>query len=166
MTPDRTFLNLLIGSWNVLMTTHQEDNSVFSSDTIQSQKHWFSDRYVQETVSGVFGGKPHNKLTLLTYNQTQKRFEYMTADDHDTVILLYTSRFDSINGAREINVYSEYLMPGKSSEPPQLITVRTNICVHEADRHSLKNFYRVPGTPEERLFLEYDYRRSSPRGES
>lgn len=121
----------------------------------------------RKRFSGVFGGKPHNKLTLLTYNQTQKRFEYMTADDHDTVILLYTSRSDSPDGESEINVYSEYLMAGVSSERPQLVTVRTNICVHDADRHSLKNFYRAAGTREERLCLEYDYLRCSPmKGES
>ena len=150
----------LIGSWTITMTTHSADGERITSAAVRSDKRWFgAGRYVQEQIAGTFGGKPHDKVTVLGFNPTRARYEYVTADDHDAVIILSTSRPGEAGDGREINLFAEYLMPAESGGGAVLVTLRTHLSIPHATGHVLRNFYRAPGG-EERLFLEYRYQRT------
>ena len=96
----------LIGSWRITMTTHPVGGEPITSDAVRADKSWFgAGRYVREEVSGSFGAKPHNKVTVLGFNPTRERYEYVTADDHDAVILLSTSRPGEAGDGREIDLF-------------------------------------------------------------
>ena len=148
----------LIGDWAVAMSTRSPDGTVTSSDRVRADKRWFGGFYVRETLSGTFGGKPHDKLTMLGFNRTRERYEYVTADNHDAVILLYASRPDASGDGRRFDVFTEYLMPNERGAGARLVEVRTTLEIVDETRHELRNYYRPPGS-DETLFLEYVYRR-------
>lgn len=151
----------LIGLWRLDMTIHGPDGSTRSKHPLQAEKTWFGDgRYVLERIEGEFGGGRHQKLTLLGFNNTRSRYEYVTADNHDAVLLLYTSRPDALKGERLIDLYADYVSPGDAAPRGVLLTVRTRLEILGPDEHVLTNAYAEPGS-DQRPFLEYRYRRET-----
>jgi hypothetical protein len=120
-------------------------------------------RYIREEVRGSYAGKPHEKLTLLGFNNVRQRYEYMTADNNDAVILLYVSQPNAALGSGScIEAFADYVYAGDGPDVAgTLVTVRTVIEIESADLHVLRNFYGAPGR-EEYLFLEYRYERTGP----
>lgn len=141
------------------MTTHDLGGAITRSDEIGSIKSCFGDgRYVREEIAGPFGGKQHEKMTVLGYNETRARFEFFPADNHDGVLLLYTGEPGADAGTREIVMSAEYAAPDETGEarPASFVRVHTVITIEDRNRHSLRTFYRPGGAPE-RLFLELMY---------
>lgn len=156
-------LSPLIGAWRVAMATHGADGRTTRSEEIRARKDWFGDgRYVREEVSGTFAGVPHAKLTLLGFNNLRHRYEYVTADNYDAVLLLHTSAAGVEPGdPGRIEVFAEYVEAGEGEQASgTLILIRTVIEIVSDDHHLLRNLYRAPDRPE-RPFLEYDYRRTA-----
>lgn len=153
----------LIGSWQVTMSTWSEDGEETQSDQITAQKEWFADgRYIKELVAGEFGNEHHEKLTLLSYNLTRARFEYLTADNHDGVLLLYAGAPGGAKCDNRIEMFAEYAAPDEQGQAAAgFIVIRTVIEVESSQQHVLRNFYRPGGRPE-RLFLQYIYTRNEP----
>jgi hypothetical protein len=150
----------LVGRWSVAMATHGPDGPV-RADGLTAEKRWFADgRYVQEVLAGAFAGAHHEKRTLLGLNPTRGRYEYVTADNHDAVLLLYTGRPGAAGDERRLDLWAEYVSPGDAAPRGVLLTVRTTLTVVSDDEHTLANFYAEPGQPE-RPFLEYHYRRTA-----
>jgi hypothetical protein len=151
-------LALLIGHWSIEMTTHSSTDSLHST-SITATKNWFADgRYVEESVIGEFADARHQKRTLLGFNPTRGRYEYVTADNHDTVLLLYTGSPQAPRDTQRINLWTDYVSPGDAAPQGVLLTVRTTFQITDGDLHTLSNYYSEPGQPE-RAFLEYKYRR-------
>ena len=109
-------LEQLIGRWNVAMTTTTEHSEPTRATGLVAVKSWFADgRYVREDIQGMFGGGKHEKLTLLGFNATRHRYEYMTADNHDGVILLYVSSPGDRSDQATLTLFTEYAMPGEEA---------------------------------------------------
>ena len=152
-------VGLLAGNWRASMITHGLDGPSVRSDDLRSVKRWIGDgRYMREEIAGPFGGKRHEKLTVLGFNDTRARFEFFTADNYDAVLLLYTSEAGAKPDAREIVMSVEYASPDKTGAdgPATFVHMRTVIAIEDRNNHSLRNFYRTGGQPEQ-LFLEINY---------
>ena len=160
--PRHQALAPLMGRWHVEMTTRTAGGAATTSADVTATKEWYGGgRYVREEVSGTFAGKPHNKLTVLGYNAVRRRYEYVTADDHDAAILLYATLPGAEGDGRSITLFADYVYAGDGPEVAgSLVTIRTVIGIDGPDRHTLRNFYAPPGGAEY-LFLEYVYTRVS-----
>jgi hypothetical protein len=157
--PQHEALAPLIGDWSVEMTTHGPDGAQRSDAPLRAEKSYFADgRYVLERITGAFAGAPHEKLSLLGFNNSRSRYEYVTADNHDAVLLLYATLPGASSTPECIDLFSEYVSPGDAAARGVLLTVRTRIDIVGHAQHRLTNFYAEPGGVE-RKFLEYVYRR-------
>lgn len=144
-----------IGAWDVDMVTHRPDGALKSIAPLKSEKQFFgSERYVLERVEGMFGGAWHEKVTLLGFNASRGRYEYVTADNHNAVLLLYATLPGATGATECMDLFAEYVSPGDAAPRGVLLTVRTRIEVNGPDEHRLTNYYSEPGGPE-RNFLEY-----------
>ena len=152
-------LDSIVGSWTVMMTVVDDDGATTRADGLRADKTWFGDgRYVLEHIEGDFQSERHKKLTLLGYNATRDRFEYVTADNHDGVVLFYTTLPTAAGRGREIELFTDYAMPQGETDRAIFITIRTTLSVESPDRHVLRNAYRYAGGIE-KPFLEYIYTR-------
>jgi hypothetical protein len=152
----------LEGKWNIVMRVWDKSGALsVQSDTISATKTLVHDgRYIREDLSGQIGSGTHEKTSMLGFNNIRDRYEYMTADSYDAVILLYTTAPGAVLDDKQIEVYADYVHAGDSEEPTGiLVTIRTVIKIQSKDRHVLRNYYNAPGTPEFQ-FLEYTYTRA------
>ena len=162
MTDPVPLLRLLEGDWRLTMSVWSEDGQLTRSDGLRARKRLIADgRYLREEIEGAFAGGPHEKLTVLGYNATRGRFEYVTADNHDAVLLLYLSAAGVRADATSVELWAEYAAP-REGDGADFVLIRTEIISEGADRHVLRNHYRPGGGPE-RPFLEYVYARDSVR---
>ena len=154
-------LDLLVGSWRVTMATTPSEGESTHADGLLARKTWIGDgRYVQEEIEGDFGNERHKKMTLLGYNSTRDRFEYVTADNHDSVILFFVTTPAAAGNGREITLFADYAMPNEADkDAATFVTIRTTLIIESRDRHILRNAYRYAGGVE-KPFLEYIYTRS------
>lgn len=149
----------LAGRWRVDMTTHGPDGPTNSVEPLTAAARMIGGgRYVEERIEGTFAGGRHEKLSVLGFNATRDRFELVTADDHDAVLLHFVSRPGEAGDDDRIDLFADYVSPGDAAPRGVLLTVRTQILVEGADRRRLVNAYRAPGGAEE-PFLEYVYTR-------
>ena len=153
-------LDLLVGSWQLTMATTSPDGVTTRADGLRATKTWFGDgRYVREEIEGQFGGERYKKMTLLGYNRTRDRFEYVTADNHDGVILYFVTAPSAAGDGYEITLFADYAMPDElKKDAAAFITIRTTLSIESRERHILRNAYRYPGGSE-KPFLEYVYTR-------
>ena len=155
--------SLLVGEWSMSMTVWNSEGAVSAqTDDMSAKKALVHEgRYVREDVLGQFKTGPHEKTTMLGFNIIRERYEYMTADNFDAVILLYTSAPGAKLDNRRIEVFADYVYAGDDQQPSgTLFTIRTLIEIESEDRHVLSNFYNAPGMPEYR-FLRYQYTRAN-----
>ena len=158
MQPDRT-VAALVGSWRIAMTTWADDGTPTRADGLVADVVLIGGgRYAREQVTGDFAGASHEKLTLFGWNATRARYEYMTADNHDGVILLYTTAPGAAPGDAPINLFADYALPGDDGAAATFVTIRTVVAFDGPDRRTVRNHYRPASRPE-RLFLEYVYTR-------
>ncbi|MEM9726301.1 MAG: DUF1579 family protein [Pseudomonadota bacterium] len=154
---------MLVGDWSMSMTVWDTEGTIVAqtTDMSASKRLVHEGRYVREDVIGRFETGPHEKTTMLGFNNIRNRYEYMTADNYDAVILLYTSAPGADLDDRRIEVFADYVYAGDEPKPSgTLVTIRTIIEVESQDRHVLTNYYNAPGAPEYR-FLRYEYKRRS-----
>ena len=151
-------LDLLVGSWQVTMTIMSAGGESTCADGLRANKAWVADgRYVSEEIEGDFGSERHKKRTLLGYNRTRDRFEYVTADNHDGVILFFVTPPAAAGDGREITLFADYAMPDEAGKnTATFVTIRTTLVIESRERHTLRNAYRYPGGVE-KPFLEYVY---------
>lgn len=149
----------MIGDWRVEMSVWQSGQEPATcSDDLTARKVWINgNRHIREEVDGTLGGKEHAKLTILGYNNLRQRYEFVTADNSDTVIMTYYGQADETGNT--IILFGELVLAGYG---PQLIGSATKLrlvfTTENDDRHALKIHYTEPAG-EEYLFLEYIYTR-------
>lgn len=151
------------GDWAVHMRVWDETGALsVETDLIKSVKTLVHDgRYLREDLSGPIGSGTHEKTSMLGFNNIRSRYEYMTADSYDAVILLYTTAPGARLDDRRIEVFADYMHAGNDDAPSgTLVTIRTIIEIEDDDRHTLRNYYNAPGKDEYR-FLEYQYTRQT-----
>lgn len=156
-------LQVMEGDWDVHMQVWDETGALLvETELIRSTKALVHDgRYLREDLSGPIGSGQHEKTSMLGFNNIRGRYEYMTADSYDAVILLYTTAPGAHLDDRRIEVFADYMHAGNDDAPTgTLVTIRTVIEIEDDDHHILRNFYNAPGKDEYR-FLEYGYTRSS-----
>lgn len=150
----------MVGTWRVSMSTTPRGGPTTHADGLQAEKRWSGGgRYVREEIAGAFGSEQHEKLTMLGYNVTRDQFEYMTADNHDGVILLFTTSPGSAGDGHSVTMFTEYAMPPEHGDEPVFLTVKTVIAIESHDRHTIINSYIYAGGVEQ-PFLEYVYTRA------
>lgn len=150
------------GEWNISMRVWDKSGelSVQSDDISATKPVVHEGRYIREDLAGPIGSGTHEKTSMLGFNNIRNRYEYMTADSYDAVILLYTSAPGSSLDDKRIEVFADYVHAGDDEDPVgTLVTIRTVIEIKGKDRHVLRNYYNAPGKPESQ-FLEYVYTRT------
>ena len=155
-------LATLAGTWRIAMRVWDKAGKITAqSDDITATKTLVHDgRYIREDLSGPIGSGTHEKTSMLGFNNIRGRYEYMTADSYDAVILLYTTAPGTALDDKRIEVFADYVHAGDREEPTgTLVTIRTVIEIESLDLHVLRNYYHAPGQPEFQ-FLEYTYHRN------
>lgn len=143
------------------MTTWAEDGTSTKSGAVRADAGVIAEgRYLREELAGDFGGVRHEKLSLLGWNATRARYEYVTADNHDGVLLLYATLPGQAGSENGVELFADYAAPDESGagRGATFVTIRTVLALHGRDQRSLRNFYRAAGQVE-RPFLEYVYTR-------
>lgn len=154
----------LVGDWRIEVGVWPEgEGGPKTTGEAAARKRWINGgRHVREEVEGSIGGKPHEKLTVLGYNNLRQRYEFITADNADPVIVSYQGHADA--SGRKIELFAEYVFPGYEPEVSgELVVIRSVFEIENGDRHRLRIHYTHPAS-EEYLFLEYAYVRSPEAG--
>jgi hypothetical protein len=153
------FLKPMIGEWHIRMTTWPDGHEpAITSDQVQASKTWINDGlHVREEVQGPFGQSQHRKLTILGYNNLRQRFEFVTADNSDSVIMTYYGQADLEQ--QNLTLYGEYVFAGTGKIlTGELVRIRSVFTLDHPDRHRLSIYYTHPAR-QEYLFLQYQYTR-------
>lgn len=152
-----SLLDQMVGDWMVTMTIWSQNGEQLSSSTdIKASKTWINgDIHLREEVHGLISGKQHDKLTILGYNNLRQRYEFVTADNSDTVIMSY---YGQANEAEHtITLFGEFVFSGDGPAPTgELIVIRSVFQVESINQHRLTIYYQHPAQNEYR-FLEYLY---------
>lgn len=148
----------LVGEWRVEMRVYPGPGAdpIVSQDLTATRELILGGRYLQETLSGTFGGNPSNRLAILGYNNLDQRFELTTFDTFEPGQMVYVGRDEPT--AQRFSVEGESTEAGFGPTP----TGRRRDLRFEfeiaPERSVERIFVRYPGE-EEFLFVEQIFTR-------
>lgn len=144
-------LDPLIGEWQVEMRVYPGAGAepIVSTD-MSATREWLLDgRYVQENLTGTFGGGPSARVAIIGYNNLEGRYELVTLDTFEPGLMVYSGT--SQDGA--ISVEGTSIEAGFGPTPTgRHRDLRFDIEIMD-DMSVQRIFVRYPGE-EEFLFVE------------
>lgn len=151
-------LKPLVGTWKVEMRVYPAPGApaIVSKDLKATRTLILGGRYLQEELTGTFGGSPSSRLAILGYNNLDERFELTTFDTFEPGQMVYLGR-DAPEGAR-FSLEGESTEAGFGPEPSgRKRDLRFEFEV-AADRSVERIYVKYPGKPEH-LFVEQIFTR-------
>lgn len=152
------WLEPLVGEWQVEMRVFPGPGAepIVSRDLTATRELILGGRYLQETLTGTFGGNPSNRLAILGYNNLDGRFELTTFDTFEPGQMVYLGRDEPT--AAGFSVEGESTEAGFGPTPTgRRRDLRFEFEI-EPERSVERIFVRYPGE-EEFLFVEQIFTR-------
>lgn len=151
-------LKPLVGTWKVEMRVFPAPGAtpIVSKDLRATRTLILGGRYLQEELTGTFGGAPSSRLAILGYNNLDDRFELTTFDTFEPGQMVYLGR-EAPNAGR-FSLEGESTEAGFGPEPSgRKRDLRFEFEI-APDRSVERIYVKYPGQPEH-LFVEQIFTR-------
>ncbi|HNX51690.1 MAG TPA: DUF1579 domain-containing protein [Thermoanaerobaculaceae bacterium] len=117
---DHKFLDPMVGSWNVKMTSWETPGGPPTSSTGTTERVWvLGGRFVQESFKGEFSGMPFEGLGYTGYDNVKKKYTATWMDSMGTMTMILTGSADRAAKTITMSGQMDDVMTGKP------ITVRS-----------------------------------------
>lgn len=146
-------LQTMIGTWKTQITLKPTPQATpVVSNNLTTRWTWVVDGcYLQEEVTGQLGGAPYYRLGYLTYNNLDKRYEFVTLDHFDTGFMSYESMED---GSGTTTLFGHFTQGGTG---PTLAgqEIKIRYVFHWPDQHHMsEEMYFTPPAGAEYLVVQ------------
>lgn len=146
-------LQPLVGTWHVdkqlFVAIGTPDRPALGAH-MTTRREWIGDgRFVRDTTQGVLGGMPYFRTGLMGYNNMDRRYEWVTADNFTPTLMIY--RAESGSGLRmPIDMAGTFTDLGVTGERNvgRSIPMRTVVRIENEDRHVFEIYFTAPGQGE------------------
>lgn len=151
--PGQHALQPLAGTWRVEKSLYvaigTPDHPALGQNMI-THREWIADgRFLRDTTEGAIGGTPYFRTGLLGYNNMERRYEWVTADNFTPTLMSYRA-------AKGTGVHMPIDMAGSFSDlgvtgeqnVGKTIPMRTVIRIQNNDRHVFEIHFTPPGKKE------------------
>jgi hypothetical protein len=151
--PAHKALQPLIGSWQVEKTLYiagATPQKPITTKEMTCHREWVADgRFVRDETEGQINGNPYWRLGLLGYSVMDERYEWITIDRTNSMMMIYQGKPRS-GYEQPITLTGVFTDQGLISESTtgKRIGQRTVIRIENIDRHVLELYFKVPGQPE------------------
>lgn len=111
------WLEPLTGKWDVQMRVWPAAGAqpVTSTELAATREWILGGRYLREELTGRFADQPSTRVGLLSYNNLEQRFEFLTADTFEPGQMWYASQ--GMDSARQISLRGESTEAGYGPQP-------------------------------------------------
>ena len=146
-------LQPLEGKWRVTKSLYivagTPEKPVVSTKMTTVRK-WVGDgRFLSDTTTGELGGKPYFRTGLLGFNNEERRYQWVTADNQTPILMSYASVIGT--GVRNpIDLRGSFSDPGVTGKRNTglVIAMRTHVEIVSNDRHVFEIWFTPPGQAE------------------
>jgi hypothetical protein len=143
----------LAGNWSVDKSMYVVAGSLekpAKSSGMTATREWIGDgRFLRDVTQGTINGQPYFRTGILGYNNMDRRYEWVTADNVTPTMMSYLGKPGS--GAKSPIVMSgSFTDLGVTGEANvgKNVPMRTVITIENNDRHVLEIYFTPPGEPE------------------
>lgn len=143
----------LAGNWSVEKNMYVVAGSLekpATSSGMKTTREWLGDgRFLRDVTAGTINGQPYFRTGILGYNNMDRRYEWVTADNVTPTMMSYLGKPGS--GAKSPIVMSgSFTDLGVTGEANvgKNVPMRTVITIENNDRHVLEIYFTPPGEPE------------------
>ena len=151
--PNHAALQPLAGTWRVQMSLYTligtPEQPAVSNDLLCRREWVAGDRYLQDVTQGTIGGETYWRLGLLGYSTMDQRYEWVTIDRVNTMLMIYLGAPNS-GQRRPISMSGTFTDQGVLGEDTvgQPVGMRTVITIESDDRHLIDLYFTPPGGEE------------------
>jgi hypothetical protein len=154
----------LAGTWRVRMENFGiggAQRHVVSDDIIARRQTVGGGKWLREETTGTFDGTPYWRMGMLGYSNLDRRYEWVTQDGLNTMMMIYQGARSSGPGfpIEMVGTFTDSGLLGEASVGRR-IRQRTEIIVQGPNRHVFNLYFTPPGG-RERLFDRKTYTRIS-----
>jgi|SRR5882672_224170 uncharacterized protein DUF1579 len=146
-------LQPLAGMWRVEKSLYvaigTPDHPVLSANMV-THREWIGDgRFLRDTTEGIIGGMPYFRTGFLGYNNIDRRYEWVTADNVTPTLMSYRAKTGS-GVQMPIDMAGSFSDLGLTGEQNvgKTIPMRTLIRVENNDRNVFEIYFTPPGGAE------------------
>lgn len=146
-------LQPLVGTWRVekqLFVAIGTPERPALSEHMVTRREWIADgRFLRSTTEGMLGGAHYFRTGLMGYDNMERRYEWVTADNFTPTLMSYRSAPGS--GLRmPIDMTGTFTDLGVTGEQNvgRAIPMRTRVRIESEDRHVFEIYFTAPGKPE------------------
>ena len=160
-------LKPLVGTWRVRLEVYRAlgrrgDEPPIIAEDLTTRREWVGDgRFLEDKTEGTVMGMPVWRAGWLAYSNMERRYEWVTIDNINTMMMAYASAPGS--GPRQpISAVGAFIDQGVAGEETvgKRVKMRTVIRIDNDDRHVFELFFTRPGG-KETLATRYTYSRVS-----
>jgi len=152
--PEHKRLEPLVGSWNCVVRMWMAPDAPASEVKGKTTRKWFLDgRFLQDDTEGEFGGMPFRGFGLTGYDNLQKKYTSMWADNMNTAIMTSQGTYDA--SAKTFTYVGEMIDPITTQKTKMKDVIR----VEGTDKHRLES-YKVAPDGKETKMMEVIYTRA------
>ena len=146
-------LQALVGTWRVEHSIYlgvgTRDRPAVSNDIICRREWVAGGRFLQDVTEGSIAGGPYWRKGLLGYSNMDQRYEWVTIDGFNTMLMSYLGSPGSGSQApiSMSGVFTDqgWLGEANVSKP---VVMRTVIRIESNDRHIFEIYFTLPGGEE------------------
>ncbi len=152
--PEHKRLEPLVGSWNCVVRMWMAPDAPPSESKGKTTRKWILDgRFVQDDTEGEFGGMSFRGFGLTGYDNLQKKYTSMWADNMSTAIVTSLGTYDAST--------KTFTYVGEMTDPvtTQKGKMKDVLRVEGADRHRLESYRLAPDGKETKM-MEVIYTRA------
>lgn len=104
--------------------------------------------FLEDTTTGLLGGKPYFRKGMPGYDPIGKRYEWTTVDNQTPIRMSYAGRAGS--GVTLTDLQGEFMDPGVTGERNvgKTIAMRTSMRIDGPDHHVFELYFTPPGGAE------------------
>lgn len=146
-------LQALVGTWRVEHSIYlgvgTRDRPAVSNEII-CRREWVADgRFLQDVTEGTMAGSPYWRKGLLGYSNMDQRYEWVTIDGFNTMLMTYLGGPGS-GPHVPIDMFGVFTDQGWLGEANvgKPVAMRTVIRIESNDRHVFELYFTLPGGEE------------------
>ena len=147
-------LQSLAGKWTVDKSTFVVSGTPEKpahSSSMTTTREWIGDgKFLRDVTEGAMNGQPYFRTGLLGYNNMDRRYEWVTADNVTPTMMSYQGKPGS-GASSPIVMSGAFTDLGVTGEANvgKNIPMRTVITIENTDRHTLEIYFTAPGQAEQ-----------------
>lgn len=146
-------LQPLVGTWRVekqLFVAIGTPERPALGERMVTRREWIGDgRFLRSTTEGTLGGAPYFRTGLMGYDNMERRYQWVTADNFTPTLMSYQAAPGS--GLRmPIDMAGTFTDLGVTGEQNvgRSIPMRTRVRIESEDRHVFEIYFTAPGKQE------------------